>query len=192
MQEVRAGGEIFFFFFSEGVAHVQLKPVRETNLHFLYFVVFFRLLKRKKILKRENDKKKKILVHEIKIFFFITWSSFMWIYWGGGFIVPLCQRSTWKPSKRINCCRQFCPLRRLSGRSCFNRSSQAGLRGTSRKIRQEERALPLLFSEVSAGKPKSRLWAFPAALQNICSSPRLAPSVTPLVPFLPRWCYHEG
>lgn len=31
--------------------------------------------------------KKKILVHEIKIFFFITWSSFMWIYWGG-FVVP--------------------------------------------------------------------------------------------------------
>lgn len=55
---------------SEGVAHVQLKPVQETNFHFLYFMVFFRLLKRKKILKRENDKKKKILVHEIKIFFF--------------------------------------------------------------------------------------------------------------------------
>jgi len=33
-------------------------------------------------------KKKKILVHEIKIFFFfITWSSFMWIY-GGGIYCP--------------------------------------------------------------------------------------------------------
>lgn len=73
--------------FPQGVAHVQLKPVQETNLHFLYFVGFFQTVKKKKILKRENDKKKKILVHEIKIFFFISWSSFMWIYWGG-FVVP--------------------------------------------------------------------------------------------------------
>lgn len=41
---------------------------KPTSIFFISWV-FFRLLKRKKILKRENDKKKKILVHEIKIFF---------------------------------------------------------------------------------------------------------------------------
>lgn len=64
-------------------SHQYKKP---TSIFFISWV-FFRLLKRKKILKRENDKKK-ILVHEIKIFFNITWSSFMWIYWGG-FVVYL-------------------------------------------------------------------------------------------------------
>lgn len=55
--------------FSKANAYVQLKPVQETNLHFLYFVVFFRLLKRKNFKKRKLQKKN-ILVHEIKIFFY--------------------------------------------------------------------------------------------------------------------------
>lgn len=54
VQEARAGGEVF----PQGVAHVQLEPVQENNLHFLYFVGFFQTVKKKKILKRENEKKK--------------------------------------------------------------------------------------------------------------------------------------
>lgn len=42
----------------QGIAYVQLEPVQETNLHFLYFEGFFQTVKKKKILKRENDKKK--------------------------------------------------------------------------------------------------------------------------------------
>ena len=61
------------------IAHVQLKPVQETNLHFIFLVgpfFFFRLLTEKilKSRKLKKEKKKKILVHEIKIFF-IAWSS---------------------------------------------------------------------------------------------------------------------
>lgn len=52
-------------------------------------MVFFRLLKRKKILKRENDKKKKILVHEIKIFFFYNLVLVYVDLLGAGFIVLL-------------------------------------------------------------------------------------------------------
>lgn len=61
------------------IAHVQLKPVQETNLRFIFLVgpfFFFRLLtEKKKILKsrklkKEKKKKEKILVHEIKIFFY--------------------------------------------------------------------------------------------------------------------------
>lgn len=47
----RGGGA---FFFPEGVAHVQLKPVQETNLHFLYFVGFFQTVKKKKNFKKRK------------------------------------------------------------------------------------------------------------------------------------------
>lgn len=81
---------------------------------------------------------------------------------GGGFITLLCRRSTWKPSKRVNYCRQFCPLWRFSRWSCFNCSSQAGLQDTRRKDEARGEGFATTFFEVSAGKLKSHVWAFPA------------------------------